>query len=261
MSDSDTDNKPEEGGSGGSAAMSVADQLTSLILAELAPGASLPSEADLAAQYDVSRLTVREAVKMVAGRGLLELARGRRAVVREPSGSAFGDFLSSILSRDPKGLFDLIEVRQGLEVQSATFAARRANRAGIAAIEHALDGLRRAAAEISRGEDAEREAAEKRFREFDAAFHEAIALASGNRMITYLIEAMEVPLAQSFSLSMRGRQMRGSPVEKAVESHQRILDFIRDGDSRGAAQAMRTHLEDAERDLRRVLQSRVQDSL
>ena len=58
------------------AASTVADELLSLILGELAPGASLPSESDLAQRYDVSRLTVREAVKMLAGRGLLELARG-----------------------------------------------------------------------------------------------------------------------------------------------------------------------------------------
>lgn len=85
------------------AASSVADELLALIMGQLAPGASLPSEADLAERYDVSRLTVREAVKMLAGRGLLELARGRRAVVREPDGSAFGDFLSSIIQYDPKG--------------------------------------------------------------------------------------------------------------------------------------------------------------
>ena len=60
------------------AASTVADELLSLILGELAPGASLPSESDLAQRYDVSRLTVREAVKMLAGRGLLELARGAK---------------------------------------------------------------------------------------------------------------------------------------------------------------------------------------
>ena len=108
------------------AASSVADELLALIMGQLAPGASLPSEADLAERYDVSRLTVREAVKMLAGRGLLELARGRRAVVREPDGSAFGDFLASIIQYDPKGLFDLVEVRVALEMQSVD--ARRARK-------------------------------------------------------------------------------------------------------------------------------------
>ena len=259
MSDNSTDDKDGEAQSGGSAAMSVADHLTNLILAELAPGSSLPSEADLAARYDVSRLTVREAVKMVAGRGLLELARGRRAVVREPTGSAFGEFLTMIMSRDPKGLFDLIEVRQALEIQSATYAARRVNRAGLLAIEQALELMRNAAREMERTRGAENEAAQRAFHKHDVGFHEAIALASGNRMITYLIEAMAVPVEDSLGLTMRGRQMHGRTTQYILESHQRILDFIRDGDSRGAAQAMRAHLEDAERDLRAVVQARMQN--
>src|SRR5215217_5610484 len=113
-----------------------------MILGELMPGTSLPSEAELAARYDVSRLTIREAVKLLEGRGLLTIARGRRAVVREPDGAAFADFLTSVIRYDPKGLFDLVEVRLSLEVQSATLAAKRATRAGIAAIEGELQGMR-----------------------------------------------------------------------------------------------------------------------
>ncbi len=58
------------------AASSVADALVEMILGHLSPGASLPSEAELANQFAVSRLTIREAVKMLEGRGLLELAAG-----------------------------------------------------------------------------------------------------------------------------------------------------------------------------------------
>lgn len=95
-----------EGGSGRpegpTAASSVADHLATHILEQLAPGASLPSEAELALHYQVSRLTIREAVKLLAGRGLLELARGRRAVVREPNGAAFADFLTTLIQHDPR---------------------------------------------------------------------------------------------------------------------------------------------------------------
>jgi len=58
--------------------------LTEMVVGDLTPGAQLPSEAELATAYAVSRLTVREAVKVLAGRGLLDLARGRRAVVLLP---------------------------------------------------------------------------------------------------------------------------------------------------------------------------------
>jgi GntR family transcriptional regulator, transcriptional repressor for pyruvate dehydrogenase complex len=236
------------------AASTVADELLSLILGELAPGASLPSEADLAQRYDVSRLTVREAVKMLAGRGLLELARGRRAVVREPDGSAFGDFLTSLVQYDPKGLFDLVEVRAALEIQSVTLAAKKASRAGLAAIENTVEAMQMAAIDIKAGRDAE--AAERRYHDADVGFHEALALASGNRILAYLFEAMASPLQESFYLTRRGHELRGHTHEHTVAAHRTILKFIRQGDAHAAAEAMRTHLEDAERDIRLALGSR-----
>lgn len=230
-----------------SAASVVADDLARVILGELAPGQSLPSEADLATRYAVSRLTIREAVKLLAGRGLLELSRGKRAVVREPDGSAFGDFLTSLVRTDPKGLFDLVEVRLSLEVQSATLAAKKANRAGTIAIENALEGMREAA---GNSPDLADEAAKARFHEFDFGFHEAVALASGNRVLGYLFEAMAVPLREGFYISQRGNAFRGHTPLDTIEAHQRILDCIRAGNGRAAAEAMRVHLKDTERDIR-----------
>lgn len=217
----------------------VAAGLTERIVAELSPGAQLPSEAELAQGFGVSRLTIREAIRLLAGRGLLGVARGRRAVVREPDGAMFGSFLATALKLDAKGLFDLIEVRQALEVQSANLAAKRANRAGLAAIENALDGMQAAASED--------------FDRYDVGFHEAVALASGNRMLAFLLEAMAEPLRHSFRLSVRGRQLRGRPLQQTIDAHQQIFDRIRHGDSRGAAQAMRSHLRDAEHDIRAAL--------
>src|ERR1700712_5979415 len=80
----------------------VAEALAQMVLGELSPGTSLPSEGDLATRYGVSRLTVREAVKMLAGRGLLDVGRGRRAVVKEPDGVGFSDFLSTVIRNDAK---------------------------------------------------------------------------------------------------------------------------------------------------------------
>ena len=222
--------------------------LTRTIRDELTPGARLPSEAEIARTYAVSRLTVREAVKVLAGRGLLDLARGRRAIVRQPDGAAFGDFLAIATQHDTKSFFDLMEVRQALEVQSATLAAKRVNRAGLVAIEGALTGMIEAAADIERG--SARASAELRFNRFDVGFHEALALSSGNRMLTLFLEAMAVPLAESFRMSTRGRALRGQTHEATLSAHQLILESVKKGDSRGAAQAMRAHLKDAEHDLR-----------
>jgi DNA-binding FadR family transcriptional regulator len=243
-----------------SAALPAVDRvvagLTDLILGELGPGAQLPSEAALATTYDVSRLTVREAVRVLSGRGLLDLSRGRRAVVREPDGSAFGDFLAATMRRDAKGLLDLIEVRQALEIQSAMLCARRLTRAGAAAIEGALAGMRAAAAEMRGGGD--RAAAEARFHNWDVGYHEALALASGNRMLAHLLEAMAASLKDSFYLSLRGHRLRGHTPEDTIAAHERIFECIQAGDPRGAARAMRSHLREAVRDVSAALNARIE---
>lgn len=236
------------------ATSNVADALTDMIRSQLAPGASLPSEAALALRFSVSRLTVREAVKLLAGRGLLDVGRGRRAVVREPDGSAFSDFLSSVILNDPKGLFDLIELRISLEVQSAMLAAKRASRASIAALESCIAGMRDSAEAGKAGLDPD--ASELAFHQYDVAFHEALALGSGNRLISYLFEAMAAPLRKSFYLSRRGHDLRGHSVEDTMAAHEAILQAVRDGRPKAAGNAMRAHLEDTERDIRAALNAR-----
>jgi GntR family transcriptional repressor for pyruvate dehydrogenase complex len=232
---------------GGTAAAAVAESLTEEILRDLKPGAQLAAEAEIAARFSVSRITVREALKILAGKGLVELGRGRRATVREPDGAAFGEFLAGVIQHDPKGVFDLVEVRLSLELQSVQLAARRISRPGLAAIEGTLKAMREAAAEIEAGGGAE---AERRFHQADVGFHEAIAMASGNRVLTYLFEAMAKPLEKSFYMSRRGRELRGQTVQVTIAAHERIYECIRDGDPRKAAEAMRAHLEDADRDMR-----------
>ena len=237
-----------DGGSQPTATIVVAEALAKLVLGELSPGSSLPSEGDLATRYGVSRLTVREAVKMLAGRGLLDVGRGRRAIVKQPTGVAFSDFLSTVIQNDPKGLFDLIELRMSLEVQTATLAARRASRASIATLESAIQGMKDAAQSGKSGIDSAD--SEVRFHQHDVAFHEAIALASGNRLIQYLFEAMAAPLRRSFYLSRRGHEIRGHSTDDTIAAHEAVLKAIREGNPKAAGAAMRAHLEDTERDIR-----------
>jgi DNA-binding FadR family transcriptional regulator len=243
----------------GTAASGIAEALAQMVLHELHPGMSLPSEGELAARFGVSRLTLREAIKMLAGRGLLDLGRGRRAIVIQPSGAAFADYLTALIRHDPKGLFDLIEMRMSLEVQSANLAAKRATRAGIAALESEIEGMRAAAEDGKRGLDTE--ASELRFHEHDVRFHEAIALSSGNRLISHLFEAMAAPLRKSFALSRRGHDARGYSVDDTIAAHEAVLNAIRAGNPKSAGAAMRAHLEDTERDIRSALDGRPADPI
>jgi GntR family transcriptional regulator, transcriptional repressor for pyruvate dehydrogenase complex len=219
----------------------VVRRLEDMVLAELDPGAELPSEPDLAAAFGVSRLTVREAVRSLQARGLVETRHGRRAVVAHPSAEPIGSFFSASVRRDPRRLMDLLEVRRALEVHIASLSAAQAGRAAIAAMELTLGGMREA------GEDL------VAFHESDVGFHASVAAGAGNQLLSFLIEAMEEPLRASRMRSLQGHLARGGTVEGVIEQHARILDRVRARDSKGAAAAMRAHLDQTARDLRAAL--------
>jgi GntR family transcriptional regulator, transcriptional repressor for pyruvate dehydrogenase complex len=220
----------------------VVERIEDLLFGELTPGTELPSESDLAAEMGVSRLTVREATKSLQARGLLEVRQGRRPVVAHLSAGPIGDFFTSAVRRDPRRLLDLLDVRRALEVHIAALAAANAGRAAVYVMESALTAMRDVADE---GPDAIHDA--------DIRFHEGLAAASGNQMLSFLIEAMEGPLHASRMRSLRGHLARGGTVEDVIEQHARILDRVRARDPDGAAAAMSDHLEQTARDLRAAL--------
>jgi len=230
------------------AARSVADQLSAEVMEQLSLGAQLPSEAELAQRFAVSRVTVREALKILAGQGLVGLSRGRRAVVTQPDGAIFGGFLKSLIKSDPRALFDLLQVRRTLELQSVTLAARHASRAGLAAVEGALDAMYTAAVAGERGID--RLTAEQDFVTADVRFHQAVALSGGNRVLTYLFEAMETTLREAFVASQRGQRRSGKSLIWGHAMHRTIFDHIRAHDEKAAGEAMMALLTDAELHLR-----------
>jgi GntR family transcriptional repressor for pyruvate dehydrogenase complex len=242
-------------GTGPSLTHDVVVELQNLVFEDFPVGATLPSEATLAEQFGVSRLTIREALKLLAGRGLVDLRQGRRAVVTEPSSEVTSSVFASYVRRDPSALLELVEVRQALEVQSVRLAARRASRAGLAAIEASLKLMESSAREFHHKHTnrASRTQALAAYQAADVAFHESIALASGNRMLAHVLEALEESLLRSFHASFEGHLMRGGSALETYELHRNIYQFIAAGDSQRAAQAMRALLDQADRALRTTL--------
>jgi DNA-binding FadR family transcriptional regulator len=228
------------------AAPSVAELLSSQVIERLAIGAQLPSEAELATRFGVSRVTVREALKILAGRGLVSLSRGRRAVVTQPDGAMFGGFLRSLIRSDPRAMFDLLQVRRVMEVQSVQLACRHASRAGLAAVEGPLEAMRLAAEAADEGD----RSAEMAFVAADVRFHQAIALAGGNRVLTFLFEAMEATLMEAFIASQMGQRRSGKRLVEGYETHRDIYEHVRARDERAAAEAMMALLSEAEQHLR-----------
>lgn len=220
----------------------VVAELERLIFHQLEPGSELPSESELAGELSVSRLTVREAVKSLQARGLIDVRHGRRPVVAPLRALAVEDFFAVGVRDDPRNHLDLVEVRRALEVHIAALAARRVNRATSYAIENALAAMRDGIDDP----DA--------FNLADVRFHEALAAASGNRMLSFLIEAMVEPLRASRAQSRRGHLARNRPLTAVIDEHALIYHRVISGDANGAAEAMREHLAQTERSLRKAME-------
>jgi DNA-binding FadR family transcriptional regulator len=203
------------------------------------PGATLPNEEALCAGFAVGRGAVREAVKMLAAKGLVE-SRPRRGttVLPVPRWSLFdGDVQAWLQGGLQAGVADLallrelLEARLAFEPAAAALAAGRAGAEGRAAIAAAFARMEAAA----RGRDDPYAA--------DLAFHAAIVAAGGNRFFAGLQPAIATALVLSFRATNAARGDRVGD----LAAHRRVLEAVLAGDGAAAAAATRGLLSDVER--------------
>lgn len=221
----------------------VVRHLEGLILdGGLAPGDDLPSEGELAEDLEINRLTVREGVKVLAARGLVEVRRGRRSTVAHPTAEPLSTFFGAAVRRDPRALMELLELRVAVEVSACALAAERATDADRTAMADALTRMRA----LRDDGDA--------YNAADLEFHARIATASGNRMFDLLMAGMADPLRASRFESLRGHvAVHGPQIDDLLAEHERIFDAIVARDPAAAAAAMRDHLAQTGEDLRTAL--------
>lgn len=186
-----------------------------------------PIEAELCKRLGVSRSVLREAVKMLTTKGLLN-ARPRQGTWVEPETNwnlLDPDVLRWFLQRkfSPTLLLEFTQVRLAIEPMAASMAARLASDEAKAAIIAGLDRMKAA----ERGEDDPLES--------DIAFHVAILRASGNRFLAQMRDLIDVALRTSIRLTNRRKGVRLA----SIADHQKVSDAILAGDAEGAGQAMR----------------------
>jgi GntR family transcriptional repressor for pyruvate dehydrogenase complex len=209
----------------------VAAQLERLILeGALKPGDKLPPERELAERFNVSRSAVREAIRSLELKGMVEPRPGEGTLVRTPSIDSLLNPLASLLGQKREVVRELMEVRTIIEPPLAGRAARNAGPEDIAQLEAILE---RQKAKVSRQELAIEE---------DTEFHYTIARASKNSVILKVVDMMMDILRESRerSLQVEGRR------EKSLAGHRRILNAIKRRDPEGAEEAMRQHLSEIE---------------
>jgi GntR family transcriptional regulator, transcriptional repressor for pyruvate dehydrogenase complex len=209
----------------------VAKQIERLIVeGGLKPGDKLPPERELAEMFEVSRSSLRDAIRTLELTGLLEPRQGEGTVVCDLSADSLVSPLANMLTRKRELVSELLDVRKMLEPPLAARAAAHASPEEVAYLE---DILRRQKEKVGRGELAIEE---------DSEFHYTIAIAAKNSVVQKVLDVLMDLLRKSRerSLQVEGRRQR------SLAGHRRILKAIRQRDSAAAERAMRRHLQEIE---------------
>lgn len=217
----------------------VADQLADAIVErELGPGARLPGERDLALQFRVSRIVVREALVRLAQRGLVEVRPGVGTFVARLAETSVTDPLRLYLRRHRVGQASLFEVRGALEPAIAAAASRSATDAQLAAMAANLERTFALVDATDRDEGAV-----EAFAWADLEFHQLLAAASGNPLFELLLAPL---IDRLLDVRRRGARLPGT-ARRAAEGHRAVFEAVADRDAALAAARMTDHLHDVER--------------
>jgi DNA-binding FadR family transcriptional regulator len=190
------------------------------------------SEQDIAGDEHASRVAVREAVRILEGKGLIDARPRRGTTVLPPDRwNIFDRDVQAWMRAGPAQvalLAELVAMRRIIEPAAAAIAAVQANPAHLAALTAAHD--RMVAAQDGNGDSLDA----------DVAFHAAILAATNNRFLSALTPAIETALRQSIRLT---NALRGDMVGD-IAAHTAVFHCIRDRDAPGAEAAMRSLLDD-----------------
>ncbi|AWE43305.1 MULTISPECIES: FadR/GntR family transcriptional regulator [unclassified Actinobaculum] len=221
----------------------LVEEATDAILDRIAGGQyragdSLPGEVELAAELNVSRLTLREAVKVLRERGVLRVVQGRGTfVVARSEWTDLGTLINMTLrtSSEREVGLKLVELRRMIEVGAAGLAARNRSEDDLQAIAQQVEIMDAAGAEA----DVETVVSA------DLAFHRAIMEASGNPFVLAVMAPLEVAMRQSRRVTSSDAAVR----ERAQTHHREVLRAIEMGDEQAAKDAMRSHMTQTRLDL------------
>ena len=211
----------------------------SILTGQLKPGDQLPPERDLAGQFGVSRTAIREAMKVLREKGLIESQHGRGTFVTDGTSQVIRSSLDRMMTlrlSHAEVAAHLIEVRELLEPAIAARAAVLADDKDIGALKEAYDAMDRA------GENADA------FIEADLDFHLALAEAADNPLILALIDSIVALLREHRT---RMFYVNGGP-QRGQWHHKRILDAVARHDATAARAAMEAHLGQVTEDARRA---------
>jgi GntR family transcriptional regulator, transcriptional repressor for pyruvate dehydrogenase complex len=214
----------------------IVQQIEDAILrGQLRPGERLPSERDLVQQFSVSRSSVREALRVLQSNGMVRSRAG------DPAGAEILPFSPATLQKSMTtlarvselSLAELVQFRMLLDGSANMLAARLRTEEQLADMDAAMDVMRTAVAldyeEFSRA---------------DVAFHDAVARASGNRLVQICNQVVRSVVLTLIAEKLAHAPDRTALMEESISHHAEVLDAVRAGDGAAAARIARQNLYD-----------------
>lgn len=194
---------------------------------KLKEGDLLPSERELAQIFDVSRVPIREALKVLEFTGVAEPVRGKGVFIKRISVNNLISNIDFVLMDSGHTLLDLFQAREGIEIQAASLAAQRWTQADLTCMEESVKDME---ARLHSGNDL--------LLGTSMSFHTAVMAASHNRAL------WEINLYLSDWLRIARQEIyKKTPLhEEGLRDHKDILERIKAHDSEGAAEKMKNHL-------------------
>lgn len=203
----------------------VADQIRQLIIDHhMENGDQLPNEFELAQQLNVSRGSVREAVKLLVARNVLELRRGKGTFIADNTGVVDDPFGFAYLEDEPRLANELMDIRRQIEPWIAAKAAEQANDQDIAelrVLQYKVEEL------IQSGQD---------HLAADQQLHIRIADCTDNRVLHELVPVI------TYSVHLFGKLTQRRLRQETIDTHAAVVDAIAAHDPEAAREAMQEHL-------------------
>ena len=208
----------------------VFEQIRELIFrGELKPSEQLMPERELAETLNVSRTTIRNAINKLVVIGLLEHKQGQGTFVTSPETRSGNPIVAAMGVHDAT-IIDLLEVRMGLECNSAALAARRATQKDYDFLEKSIEEMKDEIKSGRLGTGA------------DASFHMAIAYATKNPVQVYMMKNFYDFLFTGIKKNLKHLYQEPSNLEVILKQHYKILDVIKSKDEVKAYQVMYKHI-------------------
>ncbi|MDR0139548.1 FadR/GntR family transcriptional regulator [Metabacillus idriensis] len=210
----------------------IVEQLREYFLnGDLNPGDKLPSERELASRFNVSRTSIREALRMLELRGAIDIRRGGGSYIKTTEFPLSTEELSSVITKAENHLvYEMLELRRALEAESAYLAAQRATSLDLEKIRKALEQMAASKNDVESGLEA------------DLHFHLSIVNAAHNSLFIKLIHTMTEHMEDTIRTTRRHRLTDPARAQDTLDEHKEIYLAIASGNAAQARILVEEHI-------------------